>query len=115
MIIRATDSNGDFVYGKVKNDYLTNLDAIKKNAETRLYSWKGNCFFAPREGVDYNSYLDIGTKGFLDRDLKRVLLQSEGVLRVDEFTSSISTDGLRAYTATMTITTTFGVTLLSIV
>lgn len=114
MIIRNTDSNGDWVYGKGKNDYLINLDAVKKNVETRLYSWKGNCFFATREGVDYNSYLDIGTKGFLDRDVKRVLLQSEGVLTISDFTSSISTDDLRAYTATMTITTTFGDTTIMI-
>lgn len=114
MIIRSTDSDGDWVYGKGKNDYLTNLDAVKKNIETRLYSWKGNCFFATAEGVDYNSYLDIGTKDFLDRDIKRILLQSEGVLIIKEFASNISSDGLRVYTATTTITTTFGNTTVNI-
>lgn len=108
MIIRSTDSNGDWVFGKGKNDYLMNLDAVKKNIETRLFSWKGNCFYAAAEGVDYNSYLDIGTKDFLDRDVKRVVLQSEGVLILTAFASVISSDGLRAYSATMTITTTFG-------
>ena len=114
MIIRSTDSNGDFVFGKGKNDYLRNLDAVVLNISTRLFSWKGNCFFATQEGIDYNSYLDIGTKDFLDRDVKRVLLQSEGVIKISTFTSSISSDDSRAYSATMTITTIFGNTTVNI-
>lgn len=101
MIIRAVDSDGDWKFGKGKNDYLKNRDAIKQNTETRLKEWKGNCFFAPNNGPDYENLLDAGTKNLLDRDIKRVILQSEGIIKIKEFESSVDDD--REYSATATL------------
>jgi hypothetical protein len=94
MIIRAIDENGDWTFGKGIQNYKTELDAIKENILTRVKEWKGDCFFSLQSGVDYNSYLDVGTKKYLDSDLIRVILQSFGVLRVDSYESKLTLRGL---------------------
>lgn len=114
MIIRNstafTDSttSGDFSFGKGLSNYLTNQDAILHNVKTRLLQWKGDCFYAAAEGVDYNNLLDIGTKNLLDSDVKRVILQSEGVIKINAFESTLD-NSVRAYSGKATITTIFGV------
>lgn len=107
MIIRALDDNKDWTYGKGKNDYLRDVPAISLNVETRLREWKGDCFFALTNGVDYNNFLDIGTKDFLDRDIKRVIIQSEGVLKIKSYESEIDRE-TRDFSANVTILTIFG-------
>lgn len=92
MRVRGLDSDGDWTFGKGVQDYKQNGDALEQNLVTRLKSWRGDCFFAPQEGVDWNNFLDRGTKDFLDRDIKRVIIQTEGVLRIDSYTSDLPVD-----------------------
>jgi hypothetical protein len=113
MIFRSLDSDGDWCFGKGKQCYRTGLSALMLNIKTRLKSWKGDCFFAVDEGVDWNNLLDIGTKSLLDVDLKRVILQSEGVIRMNSFESEIDRD-TRQYSATSEILTVYGVDKLEI-
>lgn len=108
MIIRNSTASGDFTFGKGNSDYLYNQDGILHNVKTRLLSWKGDCFYNPAEGVDYNNLLDIGTKNLLDSDVKRIILQSEGVIKINNFESTLDTSE-RAYSGQATITTIFGV------
>lgn len=108
MRIRAIDENGDWKFGKGIQDYLLDLEGLKVNLKTRLKSWKGDCFFALTEGVDYNNFLDLGTKSFLDRDIKRVILQTEGVILIKTFTSTLDRDS-RDLTIECNIVTIFGV------
>jgi hypothetical protein len=107
MIIRNLTSTGDWTFGSGQSDYLRDLPALKLNLRTRLKSWRGDCFYAPAEGVDWNNFLDIGTKDFLDRDIKRVILQTEGVLKITEYTSTLDRDD-RDVSINCTITTIFG-------
>lgn len=107
MIIRGLDSEGDWLFGKGKNDYRTGINAISQNIETRLKSWKNDCFFALNEGVDYKNLLGMGKQAFLDIDVKRVLLLSEGVLKIDEFESTLDRDE-RDYTLISVVTTIYG-------
>lgn len=113
MIIRNNTPLGDWTFGKGKSDYKKDLDAIKLNIQTRLLSWKEDCFFSLAEGVDYNNLLDVGTKDLLDSDVKRVILQSEGVLKITEYESSIDRDE-RAFSCSATIITIFGVAKLEV-
>ena len=113
MIIRNSTEVGDFTFGKGASDYLKNSRAIQHNIKTRILSWKGDCFFATAEGVDYNNLLDVGTKNLLDSDIKRVILQSEGVLKITSFSSELDRD-TRDYTAEAQIITIFGVEKISI-
>lgn len=108
MIIRNSTPSGDFVFGKGLSDYLKNQNAILHNVKTRLLQWKGDCFYAIAEGVDYNNLLDVGTKNLLDSDVKRIILQSEGVIKINSF-ESVLDNSVRAYSGQATITTIFGV------
>lgn len=107
MKTRALDSAGDWQFGRGVQSYVTEKNALMQNVKTRLRQWKNNCFFAMTEGVDYTNYLDIGQKAALDLDIKRVILQTNGVLRIAEFTSTLDTDS-RALTISATIATIFG-------
>jgi hypothetical protein len=97
MIIRSIDSTGDWVYGKGKNDYKRDKASLIQDLNTRLKEWKYDCFFAQLEGVDYKNFLDRGTQLFLDADIKKVILKTEGILRIDTFSSTIDKD-TRLYT-----------------
>lgn len=108
MIIRNLTSENDWTFGAGIQNYRSNLDAIELNIKTRLQSWKGDCFFAPLEGVDYNNYLDVGTKDFLDSDVKRVILQSEGVIKITVFGSTLERS-TRAYSAQAEVVTIYGI------
>lgn len=107
MIVRALDSNGDWIFGKGKQNYLTGINALKQQIVTRLKSWKGNCFFARMDGVDWNNYLDIGTKNLLDLDIKRVVLQTGGVLRMRNYSSILATEN-RNVSVSFTLDTVYG-------
>jgi hypothetical protein len=107
MIIRNLTVEGDWTFGAGIQNYKRDLAAIELNIKTRLKSWKGDCFYLPAEGVDYNNFLDVGTKNFLDSDVKRVILQSEGVIKITDYESSLENSS-RAFTAIATIITIYG-------
>lgn len=89
MKTRALDSTGDWQFGRGIQSYVTEKNALKQNISTRLKSWKNDCFFAMDDGVDWQNFLDIGRKKFLDIDVKRVILQTPGVLRISSYTSTL--------------------------
>ena len=107
MKTRALDINGDFQFGRGLQSYVTEKDALSQNILTRLRQWVGDCFFAPNEGVDWNNYLDIGRKKLLDLDVKRVILQTVGVLRISSFTSTLNAE-TRNVVISASIVTIFG-------
>ena len=105
MIIRTVTQNNDWTFGKGKNNYKTNLAALEQNIKTRLLFWKNDCFYDFDSGVDYNNFLDRSTKNFLDSDVKRQVLQTEGVIKINIFNSTIES---RNYEAQMNILTIYG-------
>jgi hypothetical protein len=107
MKTRALDADHDWQFGRGLQSYKSDLDALKQSILTRLMQWKNNCFFAMDDGVDWANELDIGTKDVLDLDIKRVILQTGGVLRIDEYSSTLDTD-LRAVTISCQIQTIYG-------
>ena len=113
MIIRNLTTDNDWTFGSGIQNYKRDLAAIELNIETRLRSWKGDCFFDPAEGVDYNNFLDVGTKNFLDSDVKRVILQSEGVIKITEYESTLDRDS-RAFSAIATIISIYGVSTIEV-
>jgi len=108
MIHRNLDDNGDWQFGKGKQSYTKDLQAVLLNIKTRLKSWKGDSFSNPSEGVDYNNFLDKGTKSFLDADIKRVILESESVIKIKKYTSVLEEDS-RGFSAKAEILTIYGI------
>ena len=107
MMFRTLDADGDWTFGKGISGFLTDRDAMIANLKTRTKQWKGECFFALEEGVDWNNYLDVGTKDLLDSDLMRVWMQSDGVIRIDSYTSTLDTTS-RQLTVTASLFTIYG-------
>lgn len=107
MRIRSLDINGDWQYGNGLQDYNRKEDALKTNVETRLKSFRTDCFFAEAEGVDYFSLLSKGTKELLDQDVKRIILQTEGVVSIVFYQSEVNTTS-RNFTVQATISTIYG-------
>ena len=105
MIIRKVDDNGDWTFGKGKENYIPENAAIAQNIETRLKSWINDCFFGLQEGVDWASYFDKGQENNMIQAVKTVILSSYGVLAVN--TISSSTDAARKITITYNIDTIF--------
>jgi len=65
MIIRSLDSNGDWTFGKGKNDYLSNQSAAIQLIGTRLKSFLGDCFFDILGGLNWFSYLGAKDQAIL--------------------------------------------------
>ena len=107
MIHRNLDSSGDWEFGNGKQSYTKDLTAVLLNIKTRLKSWKGDSFSSPAEGVDYKNYLDKGTKTFLDSDVKRVILQSEGIIKIKSYSSGVDRT-TRDFSAQAEILTIYG-------
>lgn len=57
QIVRALDSNHDWTFGASRGNYLSNIDAVAQNINTRLSSFIGNCFFDMGGGVNWYSFL----------------------------------------------------------
>lgn len=92
MKVRGLNSVGDWQFGRGKQSYKADLDALKQSILTRLRQWRGDCFFALDDGVDWNNYLSRGTKDRLDLDVKRVILQTGGVLKISAYESTLDRD-----------------------
>ncbi len=105
MIIRNLDADGDWTWGAGKNNYLSNNAAIGLNIKTRILSWLDDCFFNPQAGIDWLNRLGSkNQRGLLELDLRRIILQSEGVTGILSFDSVLVG---RAFTANYSVQTIF--------
>jgi hypothetical protein len=107
MIFRALDEDGDWTFGNGINSFLTDASAMVENLKTRIRTWKRECFFATELGVDWDNYLGIGTQAFLEVDIRRVILGSDGVIRIDDFTGTLDRHA-RNITIQANVLTVFG-------
>lgn len=82
--MRALTPAGDWTFGNGLGDYLQNEAAVEENILTWLQSWVGNCFFALKDGIDWQNLLDVGQKDNLVDSIRANLLQRYGVVGVNE-------------------------------
>lgn len=105
MIFRNLTVDGDWTFGMGRAAYAANERAIELNLQTRLLSWKGNCFFALEDGVDWKNRLDKGQRQNLLDELKTIILKSAGVVGVNSVTYNL--DAQRRLSVTYDIQTIF--------
>lgn len=92
MIVRSLDTNGDWRLGKGKQSYLNLQKAISQNIKTRLSSFLNDCFFDMESGIDWIRLLGTrNTENEIVLSCRTIILSTEGVLRINEF--SVSTSG----------------------
>lgn len=76
-IVRAIDTDNDWLFGKGRNDYVTGNDAIAQNIQTRLQSFLGDCFFDAGAGVDWFNLLGSKNEQGLILAVKTIILNTE--------------------------------------
>ena len=82
MRFRNLDSSGDWVFGKGRNSFLQNTDALMMNIKTRLLSFLNDCFFDTEAGVDWWNLLGAKDKKSLLASIQRVVLRSSQVKKI---------------------------------
>ena len=105
MIFRNLNSNGDWTFGNGLANYVSGNQAIGLNIQTRIQSFLGDCFFDTGAGIDWANRL--GSKNqltLLEIDLKRIILQSYGVVGIVAFNPVLTG---RSFTLSCTINTIF--------
>lgn len=90
MKFRQITNDGDWTFGKGLNNYARDNKAIGLNIRTRIYSWVGDCFFDTEAGIDWINRL--GSKNqrqLLELDLRNIILQTDGVTGLLEFSTNL--------------------------
>jgi len=89
MRVRAIDSDGDWLFGKGRNDYKVDRAAIAQNIKTRLQMFLADCFFALDQGIDWFNLL--GSRNIVELRLvvSATILNTEGVTNLVELSFQI--------------------------
>lgn len=105
MIFRNLDENHDWTFGKGKNNYKKENEAIALNIKTRILSWLNDCFFAQDKGIDWVNRLGSkNQKTLLELDLKKAILNSVDVIGLTKISISLED---RNFSAEYTVNTKF--------
>ena len=89
MITRSIDSNNDWNFGKDKQDYLADKEALPQNIKTRIQSFVGDCYFDLSAGVDWFNLLGTKKIDALKNAITRVILNTTGVLSLESLELSL--------------------------
>lgn len=105
MIFRNLTPEHDWSFGSGIQNFATRQDAIGLNIKTRIMSWVGDCFFDQRAGIDWVNRLGSkNQRALLELDLRRIILQSEGVTSIASF-DTILNGMTRKFTADYSVNT----------
>ncbi len=108
MIVRALSLTGDWEFGKGKNDYKRNLNAVTQNIQTRLMSFLGDCFFATTAGIDWFNLLSGKDRLALELAIASTILNTQNVTGLLQL--FVSESPTRRITITYRVQTTLGET-----
>lgn len=108
MKVRNLDKSGDWQFGQSQYNYTKRQSAIILDIKMRLREWYNDCFFALQSGIPWQIRLGYkNQKEMLDNDILTTVRETEGVLNVFNFSSSLNTV-TRRYIASMSIYTEYG-------
>lgn len=88
--VRGLDVNGDWLYGKGRNDYVSNINAVAQSIRTRLNSFLGDCFFANSDGLDWFNLLGSKNQVALNLAVSAAIINTPKVTGILELSISIS-------------------------
>ncbi|HCT5801665.1 putative bacteriophage protein [Acinetobacter nosocomialis] len=109
MRYRKLSSDGDYVFGSGKNDFLVNSpEAVAQAILTRLKLWLGEWFADTSDGTGWNqSIVGKHSKNLYELTLHQRALETPGVKSIVDFQSALDPD-TRRLTVSMTVNTIFG-------
>lgn len=104
MKFRNLNSDGDWTFGRGAGCYASANQAIGLNIKTRIMSWVGDCFFDLAAGIDWINRLGSkNQRALLELDLRRIILQSEGVTGILSFDTTLINRNFTANYSVQTI------------
>lgn len=106
MRVRGLDTNGDWLFGKGRNDYKRDIQAVIQNIGTRLQSFLGDCFFDTGAGIDWFNLLGQRSTLPLQLAIAAVILNTAGVTGLIELAVSLS-ETSRRVTITYAVNTVY--------
>lgn len=86
MIERRVDFDNDWNFGHGLSDYAQAEEAVNQNVKGRVLSWVNDCFFALNDGIDWRNRLDVGQQDALRDEVNTLILQSFGVVSINNLT-----------------------------
>lgn len=90
---RLLDAINDWTFGFGNQGFAQNVPALMYDIGTRLRSWIGDCFFDMQMGVDWKNFLgSLGSQDELIIAIKRVILKTPGVLRINSINVDFSSE-----------------------
>jgi len=104
MKFRGIDANGDWMLGQGLGSYAQGQAAIALDIAARVRSRKGNCFFAPTDGVDYTNLLEKGRIKDFELEMSNCIMQTTGVVKINSLTAVLN-ERTRAMTMTYDVQT----------
>ena len=82
MRFRNLDENGDWCFGKGRNSYVSENQALMLNIKTRLLEFLGDCFWDTEKGIDWWTLLGGKNLNKILVDVQRTILRSYQVKRI---------------------------------
>jgi hypothetical protein len=108
MIVRALDNNHDWTFGKSRNNYIKQNDAIRQNINTRLLSFLGNCFFDITAGLDWFNLCSSKNELALSLAISSVILNTQDVTGILQLDINLKND--RKFSVSYRVQTSYSVT-----
>lgn len=100
-------TNGDYCLGHGDSEFFTDqAEAVAQDCMTRLALWRGTWFIDTQEGTPWIQQI-LGKHDAVDVVLRNRILETQGVLSLEEFESILNPDN-RRLTITATINTIYG-------
>lgn len=109
MIVRAIDSDNDWQFGKGKNDYKQNLNAVAQNIKTRLQSFLNDCFFDTTAGIDWFNLLGGKNQIALNLAINATILNTLNVTGLNQI--SVTLDANRVFRVQYNVQTSYSLSL----
>ncbi|GAA5631062.1 hypothetical protein Acal02_01681 [Acinetobacter calcoaceticus] len=109
MRYRKLSSDGDYVFGSGKNDFLVNTpEAVAQAILTRLKLLLGEWFADTADGTGWSqSIVGKHSKNLYELTLRQRVLETPGVVNIMDFQSSLDPD-TRRLTVSMAVNTLYG-------
>lgn len=98
MIVRALDTDGDWIFGKGRNDYLSGNAAVTQSISTRLKMFLGDCFFSLNTGIDWFNLLGAKNELALQLSVASTILNTKNVVKLIQLSAVLDRDRLETLT-----------------
>lgn len=90
MKFRGIDANGDWLMGQGVGSYAQDQAALALDIEARIRSWKGGCFFAPDDGIDYTNLLEKGRQNDFIAEMSNAIMQTPEVVKINSVVTNLN-------------------------